>query len=170
MSTWFGASWSTIGWVASSTAAMYLVTVVMVRLAGRRTVAQLSAYDVVVTIAIGSIIAGTVLSPTTGLVQGLTSLVTLLGLQIVLAWSRQRFGPLGRILDFRPEIVVRDGSLRPPHGLLTSQLTEQELTSLLRQQGVFDLHGLTLVILEPGGGVSVVPPQRRDGQLVPPTP
>ncbi len=55
MKEWFVASWDVVGFVVLSTVAMYLSVLIGVRIAGRRTLAQLSAFDAVVTIALGSI-------------------------------------------------------------------------------------------------------------------
>jgi hypothetical protein len=59
MDEWLGASWRTVGFVVVGTVATYLSTLVAIRLAGRRTVAQLSSFDIVVTVAIGSLVAST---------------------------------------------------------------------------------------------------------------
>lgn len=167
MSEWFTASWSTLGWVVASTVAMYAVTVAAVRVAGRRTVAQLSAFDAVVTIALGSIVAGTVLSPEPGLPQGVAAVLTLLALQVLVAWTRRRVPALRRYLEFEPELVVRDGALDLPAGLLGSQLTDEELGSRLRHQGVFEISDLAAVVLEPDGRISIVPKGSDDRPLVP---
>ena len=167
MSEWFGATWSTLGWVVLTTASMFAVTVLGVRLAGRRTVAQLSAFDAVVTIAIGSVIAGTVLSPDPSLAQGVVALTTLLSLQVVVAALRRRSRRLRRILEFTPEVVARDGVLQLPTSLLSSQLTDEELGSLLRQRGVFDVRDIAVALLEPTGNISIVRISEPTGPLVP---
>lgn len=163
-----GSSWDVIGTVALSTLAIYVTAVVTVRLAGRRTVAQLSAFDAVVTIALGSVIATTAVSGTTSYVEGATAFVVLLALQVSVAWLRRRSPLLRRLLEFEPEIVVRDGEGRLPRGPWTSQLTEDELWSRLRQQGVFHPEEVTLAVLEPNGALSVVRPRARvDRGVVP---
>lgn len=154
MGEWFGSSWSTVGWVAASTVAIYATTVVAVRLAGRRTVAQISAFDVVVTIALGSIVATTAVSSTASYAQGATAVATLLVLQVAVGALRVRYPTLSRVLDFRPQVVARDGAVdlsRHPFG---PQLTEEEVRSKLREHGVFDLSSVTVVIMEPTGGMS----------------
>jgi uncharacterized membrane protein YcaP (DUF421 family) len=155
MDEWLGASWRTVGFVVVGTVATYLSTLVAIRLAGRRTVAQLSSFDIVVTVAIGSLVASTASSNDPSYVQGMTALVTLLLLQVSIAALRQRSGTLRRVLDFQPETVVEDGRVTLPTGPLTSQMTSEELRSKLRQHGVFDLDGVMLVLVEPTGGLSV---------------
>ncbi len=155
MDEWLGASWRTVGYVVVATVATYLSTIVAIRLAGRRTVAQLSSFDIVVTVAIGSLVASTASSDDPSYVQGMTALVTLLLLQVGIAALRQRSATLRRVLDFQPETVVDGGRVDLPAGPLTSQITLEELRSKLRQQGVFDLDSVTLVLIEPTGGLSV---------------
>ncbi len=155
MDEWLGASWRTVGYVVVGTVATYLSTIVAIRLAGRRTVAQLSSFDIVVTVAIGSLVASTAASDDPSYTQGMTALVTLLLLQMGIGGLRQRSAALRRVLDFKPETVVDAGRVDLPTGPLSSQITCDELRSRLREQGVFDLGEVTLVVVEPTGKVSV---------------
>ena len=155
MDEWLGASWGTVGFVVLGTVATYVSTLAAIRLAGRRTVAELSAFDVVVTVAIGSLVASTAASDDPGYAQGVTALVTLLVLQVVIAALRQRSATLRRLLDFKPETVVDGGRVHLPSGPLSSQMTWDELQSKLRERGVFDLDDVILVVVEPTGELSV---------------
>lgn len=139
----------------AGTIVTYLSTIVAVRLAGRRTVAELSSFDVAVTVAIGSLVASTAVTSQPSYAQGMTALVTLLLLQVGIAALRQRSATLRRLLDFKPETVVDNGRLDLPTGPLTSQITWDELESKLRERGVFDLEDVALVVVEPTGGLSV---------------
>jgi uncharacterized membrane protein YcaP (DUF421 family) len=161
MESWMGASWADLAFVVLGGVAMYVTTIVGVRLAGRRTIAQLSAFDLVITVALGSLVANTIASDDPSYAQGATALVTLLALQVAIGWSGRRIPALRRLLVFEPEVIVRDGTTRLPTGITTSQLTEEELDSRLRQQGVFDRSDLALVVLEPTGDLSI----RRSGDL-----
>ncbi len=155
MSEWFGASWQTIGYVVGGTVAMYCSTLVAARIAGRRTLAQLSAFDTIITVAIGSLLASTSITREVSYAQGISGLATLLGLQLVVAAGRRRFSALGRLIEFEPQLAVRDGQLHLDKSPFGAQLTRAELESALRQQGVFDLTKACLVVLEPTGKISV---------------
>jgi uncharacterized membrane protein YcaP (DUF421 family) len=123
-------------------------------------VAQLSAFDIVVTIALGSLIASTAASRDPSYLEGSTAIATLLTLQVAAAALRQRFKPVRRLLDFSPWVVVRDGEVRLPVTPFGPQMTPDELFSKLREMDVSDLQTVRLVVIEPTGGVSVV----RQGQ------
>jgi uncharacterized membrane protein YcaP (DUF421 family) len=163
---WFGTSWAAVGFVVASTVATYLTVLVAVRLAGRRTVAQLSAFDLIVTVALGTLLASTIVSPDPSYVQASVGIATLLTLQVVVAALRRRSGFLRRVLEFEPEVVLRDGRLQLPSSLLSSQLSEGELRSRLREVGVFDLADVALVVLEPTGRISVLPTDENESILL----
>jgi uncharacterized membrane protein YcaP (DUF421 family) len=155
MSEWFGASWATVGYVVLGTVVMYASAVIGVRLAGRRTLAQMSAYDAVITVALGTLVSGVAVNRDPSYAQGLTALVTLLAMQTSLGLLRSRSRWVRRVMDFRAEAVVRDGRIDLPSGLSTSQLTESELWSRLRQQGVAEVDEVALVLLEPQGTLTI---------------
>ena len=164
LSDWFGANWATIAYVMASTTSIDCSALLAIRIAGRRTVARLSAFDIVITIALGSLIASTAVSRDPSYAQGATALVTLLALQVVAAGLRQKFAVVRRLLDFAPCVVVRDGELQLPSTPFGPQMTEDELFSRLRAEGVFNLEGVRVVIIEPTGGVSVERAGGRRGQ------
>ena len=153
---WLGSSWETIAKVVATTALMYLSAFAVTRLAGRRTVAELSAFDAVVTIALGSVIAATAVNPSTSVANGVTAFATLLTLQVGVAWLRRRWTIVRRLVEFPPEVVVRDGVTELPRSPFSSQLTDDELWSKLRKAGLFDREEIAVAVLEPTGEISVL--------------
>lgn len=149
--------WHQVGITAVRTIMLYLCALAAVRLVGRRTVAEISAFDVVVTVALGSVVASTALPNDPSLVDGVAVLAGLLLLQVSVGAVRQRFPALGRYLDFRPYVVARGSKITVRRSPLTAQLTEQDVRMMLRLQGTFDLGNAQLVVLEPNGRISVVP-------------
>lgn len=156
---WFGASWQEVFRVVTTTLAIYVTVVAALRVAGRRTVSQMSAFDFVVTIAIGSLVANTALSPDSTYAHGVAAIGTLLVAQQIVAVVRQRFPGLRRFFDFQPQPIYAGGELKLRHSPLTAQVTEAELHSKLRRAGIEGLDEVSVVILEPDGRVSVM---RRD--------
>ena len=156
-------SWEQLAGTAVATAIVYVCAVAAVRIAGRRTLTQLSAYDVVVTIAIGSLVASTALPSDATVADGVVVLLTFLLLQVLTSAARQRSATVRRVLDFRPEVVVADGAVDLRSAPWTAQLTLSELESRLRQSGVGDLSQARLAVLEPTGKLTVtserVPPE-----------
>lgn len=161
LSLW--SSWDTFTGAIVGTALVYFFTILVVRIAGRRTLARISGYDVVVTVAVGSLAATTALPSDPSLADGAAVLVTFLALQILIGGLRQRFRFVQRWTDFQPQAVVVDGEPDLRRGLWTAQLTLSELESWLRQQGVGDLSEVRIAVLEPTGKVSVSRADERPG-------
>ncbi len=159
MSEWFGASWETIGFVMASTVAIYASAFIGLRVAGRRTLSQMSSFDFLITVALGTLVSSTAVSENPSYLQGVTALATFLLIQVTVAALRQRFTWLQRYLDFRPAVLVQGDELILRRSPMTAQVTRDELMSKLRQESVFDLEDVRLVILEPNGKLSIV---RRD--------
>ena len=148
-------SWDKFTGAIVATALVYVFTILVVRIAGRRTLARISGYDVVVTVAVGTLAASTALPSDPSLADGAAVLVTFLALQILIGSLRQRFTFVQRCIDFSPQAVVVDGRPDLRRGPWTAQLTLSELESWLRQQGVGDLSEVRIAVLEPTGKVSV---------------
>ncbi|HWH35121.1 MAG TPA: YetF domain-containing protein [Acidimicrobiales bacterium] len=140
-----------MGATVVQTVLLYALTVVAARVAGRRTLAQMGAFDIIVTIALGTLLASSALPADPKPSDGAAALVTLLGLQVVLAAVRQRFPATQRWTDFKPLAVVREGRTHLPRGPWTAQLTRADVESQLRRQGFEDLARARIVVLEPGG-------------------
>lgn len=156
MSDWFTSTWPTLAWVAGGTAALYLSSLIAIRIAGRRTLAQMAAFDFLVTVALGSIIATTAVSEEPPVANGIVAILTLLSLQVIVGALRQRSERLEEALDF-PPIVLYDGDeLDLPTSPLKAQPTREEIESRLRRQGVERWDEVERVVLEPDGKVSVL--------------
>lgn len=151
----WGAPWDEAIGVAVLAAAVYLTVFVAVRLAGRRTVSQMSAFDFLVTVAIGSLVATTVLSPDVGYVRGIVGIGTFLLCQQAVALIRRRVPASRKMLDFPPETVYENDRMKLRTNPLTAQVNESELRSKLRQKGIGNLDSVRLVVLEPDGKISV---------------
>ena len=141
--------------VAVSVAAVYLVGLFLVRIAGRRTLAEISAYDVLVTIAIGSILANAALPAKSTIADAVLAIAVLLTLQVGIGALRLRVPRIQRVLDFQPMAIVREGRFRLSDSPLSPQLSQVEVEELLRREGITDVTSVQLVVLEPSGKVSV---------------
>ena len=141
---------------AVRTLVVYALALLLVRLAGRRTLAQLSAFDVVVTVAAGTVVGSAALPSMAAVSDGVTVLLVLFTCQVLLAALRQRSPAVQRLLDFRPRAVVEDGRPDPRRSPASAQLTRDDIAAQLRRQGVTDLSQVRLAVLEPTGKVSVL--------------
>lgn len=145
---------SVLGWDALKAALLFVVAVVGLRVSHRRLLAELSVFDLVVTVAVGAIIGRTATSSSTPFLGGTAALTTLLVLHgLVVALHRR--GWLGSLLDRAPLVLVARGRLRSA-GLRSAGLTERDVLRLLRQAGASDLEALDYVLYEERGALTIV--------------
>ncbi|MFY1594805.1 DUF421 domain-containing protein [Micromonospora sp. WMMD737] len=134
---------------------VYPVLVLILRLSGKRTLSKLNAFDLVVTVALGSTLATILLSRDVSLVEGILALTLLVALQYAVALLGVRWPPAQRMLKAQPTILLRDGQLR--HATMRRcRVTEGEVRQAARSQGMGDLHDLAAVVLETDGSFSVL--------------
>jgi uncharacterized membrane protein YcaP (DUF421 family) len=152
---WFD-SWSDIARVLAVGTAAYVTVVVVLRVTGKRTLSKLNAFDLVVSVALGSTLATILLSSDVSWAEGATALALLAGLQFVVAWTTTHL-PGGRsVVTARPTLLLHDGRLLP-EGLREQRVTEDEVRQAVRATGSGDLADIVAVVLESDGSLSVVP-------------
>lgn len=133
----------------------YLTLIAVLRIAGKRTLGQLNAFDYVVTVALGSTFATAVLSKNVAYWEGALGFVTLAGLQFAIAWTCLRWRLLERIVKARPSTLLRDGKFDDA-ALRRERVTQDEVRAAVRKQGLGDLAQVAAVVLEADGMFSVV--------------
>lgn len=132
---------------------IYLALIVATRLAGPRSLAQMSAFDFIATVAVGSMVASVGLGAVP-LVDGVVGVAVLFALQFTVGALRQRRA-VRRAVDNEPLLLVRDGEVLEDH-LRSARLTHDDLRAHLRRADVVDVGKLRAVVLETTGEVSVL--------------
>lgn len=159
---WIFGAWRTAAFVALSTVLIYLSVVVALRAGERRTLAEMSAFDFAVAVAVGSIIGRVSTAASPSYVQGLVALTALLAAHRAISYARVRSARLRRLMHRRPRVLVRDGRFLT-EALRREHLTEEELIGTLRQCQVRSLDDIELVVMEAKGAFSVL--RRQDAPL-----
>ena len=147
--------WDRIGTLVVAAIAAYVVLIVVLRTSGKRTLSKLNAFDFVVTIALGSVLATVVLSRSVPLAEGMLAFVLLAGLQFVVASLSLRSGLLRQLMKSSPTAVLIDG--QPQHDALRDErITLDELAQAVRKHGAGSFADIELVVLETDGTLSVI--------------
>ncbi len=148
-------SWTNIGRIVVIGAASYVMLIVVLRVSGKRTLAKMNAFDLVVTVALGSTLATTLLSADVSLAEGATALVVLIAAQFVIAWSGVRIAAIRRTVKARPTLLLWQGRTLPDV-LMRQRVAEEEVRQAVRSQGFGGLEKIAAVILETDGSFSVI--------------
>ena len=142
----------------------YASLVVLLRVSGKRTLAKLNAFDLVVTVALGSTMASVLLSKTVALLEGVTGMLVLVGLQYAVAFMSVRSTAVSDLVKSEPTLLLRDGRFLSS-ALRQQRITEAEILSACRSSGVAERAGAGAVILETDGSLSVIKAETEFGNL-----
>lgn len=157
----FFSSWTSLLRLVVVGVPLYVGLVVFLRISGKRTLSKMNAFDLVVTVALGSVLATTLLSKQAALLDGLAALVLLIVLQYAITWTSVRSPYVRRLVKNRPRILALRGELHA-EALRRERVTEDELAAAIRDSGLADIEATFAVLLETDGTISVIP--RRDDQ------
>jgi uncharacterized membrane protein YcaP (DUF421 family) len=155
---------SGLGWVAVKAVLLFAVAVIGLRLGERRTIAQLSAFDFAVAVAIGAIIGRGATASDTSFATSAVALVTFLAAHRVVAILR-RHSRVVRLIDHPPRVLVARGELQGGQ-LAHAGLTDADVYALLREKGVGDLSQVGYLLYETSGTVTLIGADREPGPLV----
>jgi uncharacterized membrane protein YcaP (DUF421 family) len=134
----------------------YLALIVLLRVSGKRTLSKMNAFDLVVTVALGSTLATILLSSDVALAEGLTALGVLILMQFVIAWLSVRSPTVSKLVKSEPALLAYQGRLLPD-ALRRERVVEREVWASVRSQGIADLADVEAVVLETDGTFTVVP-------------
>jgi uncharacterized membrane protein YcaP (DUF421 family) len=133
----------------------YVVVVALLRVTGKRTLSRMNTFDLIVVVALGSILARTILSGGTSLFQGIFALLILSGLQFALEWISARDPRVRNLVTSDPTLLFHRGHYLQ-NAMKAQRVSEDEILTAIRQQGVGDLSEVEAVVLESNGDFSVI--------------
>ncbi|MCG7598776.1 DUF421 domain-containing protein [Halomonas sp. McH1-25] len=134
----------------------YTSLVVLLRISGRRTLSKMNAFDLVVTVALGSTLASVILSKNVTLSQGVAAFALLIGMQFIVTWTSVRVPWVRHVVTGEPALLFYQGQ-HLPAALKRARVTEDEIRAAVRSNGMASLDKVHAVVLETDGSFSVVP-------------
>ena len=153
--TWFSINWQQVVGIALSVIGFYFCLILFTRIVGLRSFSKLSSYDLAMTVGIGSILASTVLSKSTSLLQGVFAIGMLFTLQAVLSIIRRKFKPFKALIDNQPIILMANGAYLYDN-LKEAKLSENDIKQILRKNGIKSKSEVFAVIMETTADISVI--------------
>ena len=153
--SWITTTGTTIAMVVLSALGIYIALIVFTRLAGLRSFSKLSSFDFAITVAIGTVLASTLLKPDPPLLQGIVGLAALYGIKISVSILRRRYSPVAALVDNKP-VLLMAGKEVLHHNMRREQMTMDDLRGKLREANVIHPGQIRAVVMEPTGDVSVL--------------
>jgi uncharacterized membrane protein YcaP (DUF421 family) len=129
---------------------VYLVLVLLLRIFGKRELAQLNPFDLVVLLSLSNTVQNAIIGDDNSVTGGVVGAISLLAINWLVVRILFRSPRLTRALEGRSTILLRNGQL-DQRALDRESLTRQELLDVIHRQGFEDFHELNRVELEPNG-------------------
>ena len=149
-------SWAGLGRVLLVGTLAYAALVLLLRISGKRTLTKLNAFDLVVTVALGSTLATVLLSKSVALAEGVLALGLLIFLQYGIAWLSVRSPRFQSFIKAEPTLLVHRG--RFLEGAMRAQrITREEVLAAVRAGGATEVGEIAAIVLETDGSISVIP-------------
>ncbi|WP_223111489.1 DUF421 domain-containing protein [Billgrantia pellis] len=133
----------------------YASVVFLLRISGRRTLSKMNAFDLVVTVALGSVLATVMLSKDVTLLQGGLAFALLIGMQYLVTWLSVRTRWVRQVVTGEPALLFFRGDCLPA-AMRKARVTTDEVRAAIRASGVSALSEVEAVVLETDGSFSVV--------------
>ena len=139
---------------AIRTVAVYLAIAVLLRIAGKRDLAQLNTFDLVVVLLLSNVVQNAVIGPDNSLLGGLLGAVILLAVNGVVVRLSFASGRFARVFEGTDTVVVKDGAY-DEHALAQEGLRRADLMAALKKQGATDVSQVAKATLGAGGAIVV---------------
>lgn len=148
-------SWTSLVQTVITGVLAYAALIVLLRTSGKRTLAKMNAFDLVVTVALGSTLSTILVSRDVALADGIAALAVLIGLQFVVAWASVRTDRLEAAVKSAPSLLLYRGRFCERE-MERQRVSAEELEAAIRSAGLGDVRKVGAVVLETDGTFSVI--------------
>jgi uncharacterized membrane protein YcaP (DUF421 family) len=129
---------------------VYLCLIVFLRLFGKRELAQLNPFDLVVLLSLSNTVQNAIIGEDNSVTGGLIGAFALLAINWLLMRVLFKLPKLNKALEGTKTVLICDGRVDKA-ALVKETLTEEELLSVIHKQGMNDFGEIAMCVLEPNG-------------------
>jgi uncharacterized membrane protein YcaP (DUF421 family) len=133
---------------------VYVFLVVLLRVFGKRELAQLNPFDLVVLLSLSNTVQNAIIGNDNSLAGGMIGAITLLVTNYIVVRFLFKHRRLDEVLEGKPATLIKDGHLRKGE-MARELITIAELQSVVRRQGFDGIHEVESCVLEPGGAFEI---------------
>ncbi len=133
----------------------YIALILLLRVAGKRTLSRMNAYDMVITMALGSILAKVLLTQENSIAESITAMFVLIALQYSISVAMCRWRWLRHFLSSKPAILFYEGDYMEST-MKKERVDKDEIQAAIHAKGVADNALVEAVILGTNGDLSVL--------------
>jgi uncharacterized membrane protein YcaP (DUF421 family) len=141
--------------------AVYAILMVIFRLAGKRSMAEVTPFDFVLLLVFSEALQSALVDEDNSLTVAIVVIVTLLTTNILLSLVKQRSTGIERLLEGVPIVIMDEGKLLKER-MDKARIDEGDILAAARlTQGIDSLDQIRTAVLERNGGISVMPKQSQ---------
>lgn len=133
----------------------YAALVLILRISGKRTLSKMNAFDLIVTVALGSTLATILLNKNVALVEGISAFFILVALQYLVAWLSIRSDGFRKMIKSDPKLLFYQGKYLKEN-IIIERVLEVEILQAARSSGIDSMNQVEAVVLETDGSISVI--------------
>jgi uncharacterized membrane protein YcaP (DUF421 family) len=138
--------------------AVYILLLVIFRIAGERTLAKTTTFDFVLLLLVGTSVNRALVGEDFSLTNGFLIVITLVSLDLLFSYAK-RHRVVSRILEGVPLVVIQDGQALRDRMAMARVTEDEVLAAAHKQMGLERLDQIKYAILEPSGGFAIIPRQ-----------
>jgi len=141
----------------------YFLLILFLRVTGKRALSKMNAFDLVITVALGSSFATVMLDNSIALLEGVAALGLLILLQYVVTFTAVRSERIRRLIKSDPTLLYYQGEFLEKN-MKKERILKDEIHQHVRNAGYGNYEQVSAVVLETDGTLSVL---SSDGVLLP---
>ncbi|HHG8771985.1 TPA: DUF421 domain-containing protein [Raoultella planticola] len=136
---------------------IYIILLIVFKIAGRRTLMQLTSFDLILLLIISEATQQALLSTDYSLTGAMITIVTLVGMDILFGYIKKHFSQAEDFLDGAPVIVVENGVAMHSKIQKVNISVDDILLAARQHHGITRLEKIKYAILESNGQISIIP-------------
>ena len=133
---------------------VYLCLVLFVRLFGKRELAQLNPFDLIVLLCLSNTVQNSIIGDDNSVTGGIIGVFSLLGINFLLTRVLFRFPALNKKIEGKETVLIQHGKV-DQEAVKREALSELELKTVVHRQGLHDFSQVERCVLEPSGNFYV---------------
>jgi len=134
---------------------VYFVLLAMIRVSGKRTMGQFTAFDMLLVVLLGNAVQNALLGPDTSVGGGLLLAATLIALNWLVGLASARSAKVEALVEGSPVLLARDGTVYR-EVLRRELISKEDFEKAMREEGIDDVGAIQMAVLETNGHITII--------------
>jgi uncharacterized membrane protein YcaP (DUF421 family) len=135
---------------------VYVFMLLLLRIAGKRTVGEFTPFDLVVVILLGESMQSAMVPDDKSIIAPFIVAATLVALNYLIGFASARSRKFDKLVTGEPVMLVRNGKVLT-RAMLSQNVPAADLTEAIRRAGLERTSEVSLAVLETDGEITIVP-------------